>query len=243
MSRAEYEAKREERIKAMLDEVEVRWEDYEESLAISPRGMDVILQRDITEMMVNNYNPLWMRALNANHDVRLVPDVFGVVTYVTDYYTKNESGLQGVLAAAIKTTDNEDMKVKMKTVANTFLTHRAMGECEAVYKLIPNMNMSKSNIGTVWLTTGNNEGRNKRMKMKKPEEYKDDREYVEIEGRDGEWYEQRDLISQYERRPKLDMTCLVQFHRLYRSEALKRMEGGEESEVDNNTAKKHNRQI
>ena len=33
------------------------------------------------------------------------------------------------------------------------------------------------------------------MKMKKPEEYKDDREYGEIEGRDGEWYEQRDLIS------------------------------------------------
>ena len=49
----------------MLDEVEVSWEDYEESLAISTQGMDMILQRDITEMMVNSYNPLWMRALNA----------------------------------------------------------------------------------------------------------------------------------------------------------------------------------
>ena len=28
MSRSEYETKREERIKAMLDEVEVSWEDY-----------------------------------------------------------------------------------------------------------------------------------------------------------------------------------------------------------------------
>ena len=83
-----------------------------------------------------------MRALNANHDVRLVPDVFGVVTYVTDYYSKDESGLQGVLAAAVKAADNEEMKVKMKTVASTFLTHRTMGECEGVYKLIPNMNMS-----------------------------------------------------------------------------------------------------
>ena len=43
MSRAEYETKREERIEAMLDEVEVCWKDYEESLAISPCGMDVIL--------------------------------------------------------------------------------------------------------------------------------------------------------------------------------------------------------
>ena len=97
--------------------------------------------------------------------------------------------------------------------------------------------MSKSNIGTVWLTTGRNEGRSKRMKMKKPEEYKDEREYVEVEGREGEWYEQRDLISQYERRPKLDMTCLVQFHRLYRSEQLQKIEGGVESEVDKSTVK------
>ena len=95
-----------------------------------------------------------------------------------------------MLAAAVKAADNDEMKMKMKMVANTFLTHRSMGECEGVYKLIPNMNMSKSNIGTVWLTTGRNEGRNKRMKMKKPEEYKDDREYVEVQGREGEWYEQ-----------------------------------------------------
>ena len=186
MSRAEYESKREQRIKAMLDEAEVSWEEYEESLSISPRGMDVVLQRDISEMMINNYNPVWMRALNANHDVRLVPDVFGVVTYVTDYYSKDESGLQAVLAAAVKAADNDEIKMKMKMVANTFLTHRSMGECEGVYKLIPNMNMSKSNIGTVWLTTGRNEGRNKRMKMKKPEEYKDDREYMEVQGREGE---------------------------------------------------------
>ena len=132
MSRAEYESKREARIKAMLDEAEVSWEDYEESLSLTQRGIDVVLQRDISEMMINNYNPVWVRAINANHDVRLVPDVFGVVTYVTDYYSKDESGLQNVLAAAIKTSDNKDMKIKMKTVANTFLTHRSMGECEAV---------------------------------------------------------------------------------------------------------------
>ena len=82
-----------------------------------------------------------MKALNANHDVKLCPDVFGVVTYVTDYYSKDESGLQTVLTAAVKMCDSNDIKVKMRNVANTFLTHRSMGECEAVYKLVPNMNM------------------------------------------------------------------------------------------------------
>ena len=33
------------------------------------------------------------------------------------------------------------------------------------------------------------------------------------------------------------MTSLVQFHRMYRSEALSRLEGGEESEVDQSTVK------
>ena len=109
--------------------------------------------------------------------------MFGVVTYVTDYYNKDESGLQGVLAAAVKAADNNDKKVKMKTVANTFLTHRTMGEFEGVYKLIPNMNMSMSNIRTLWLTTGKNKGRNKRMQIKKPEEYNDDREYMQVKSR------------------------------------------------------------
>jgi hypothetical protein len=71
----------------MLDEAEVSWEDYEESLSLTQRGTEVVLQRDIKEMMINNYNPVWLRAINANHDVKLVPDVFGVVTYVTDYYS------------------------------------------------------------------------------------------------------------------------------------------------------------
>ena len=193
-------------------------------------------------MMVNNYNPVWMRALNDNHDVKLCPDVFGVVTYVTDYYSKDESGLQAVLTTAVKMCDSNDIKVKMKNVAHTFLTHRSMGECEAVYKLIPSMNMSRSNIGTVWLTTGRTQGRSKRMRQKKPG-YKDEREYVQVEGREGEWYEQRDLISQYERRPMLDHLCLAQFVQMYRGLQVQKNDGTNDGEVDptvaQNTCKKY----
>ena len=236
ITREEYEKRRKERIEAMLEEAEVSLTEYESALAISPRGLEVVMQRDINEMMVNNYNPLWMKALNANHDIKLCPDVFGVVTYVTDYYSKDESGLQTVLTAAVKMCDSNDIKVKMRNVANTFLTHRSMGECEAVYKLVPNMNMSRSNIGTVWLTTGRTQGRNKRMRQKK-QEYKDERDYVKVEGREGEWYEQRDLISQYERRPKLENICLAQFVRMYRGLQVQKYEGADEGEVDASVAK------
>ena len=110
-----------------------------------------------------------MRALNCNHDIKLIPDTFGVVTYVTDYYAKDESGLEGVLTAAVKAGKSDDIKEKMKKVANTFLTHRTMGKCEAVYKPLPSMNMSKSNIGTLFLNTGKSATRRKRMRLHKTE--------------------------------------------------------------------------
>ena len=58
----------------------------------------------------------------------------------------------------------------MKKVANTFLTHRSMGECEATYKLLPSLNISKSNIGTLFLNTGKSASRSKRMILHKTEE-------------------------------------------------------------------------
>ena len=64
-----------------------------------------------------------------------------------------------------------------------------------------------------------------------------------MEGREGEWYEQRDLISQYERRPNLENVCLAQFVRMHRGLQVQKDDGGEEGEVDSavaiNTSRKY----
>ena len=57
ITRAEYEELREMRIKAMLA-AKGTIEDYEKNLAVTERDYEVILQRDINEMMVNNCNPV-----------------------------------------------------------------------------------------------------------------------------------------------------------------------------------------
>ena len=77
---------------------------------------------------MNNYNSVLMKALNCNHNT---PDVFGVVTFVTDYYAKDDSGLQGVLTATVKAYTSYDFKNKMRNVA----INSSMGKCKAVYKL------------------------------------------------------------------------------------------------------------
>ena len=52
------------------------------------KGSEVLLRRDVDEVFMSNYNPEWMEAWDANHDISPVYDYFGVITYVTDYFTK-----------------------------------------------------------------------------------------------------------------------------------------------------------
>ena len=88
-NKEEYEVNRKERICRVLEEAEVTEQEYE--LAIkesSNRGVTVILARDITETMVNNYNGEWIRAWSANLDLQVCLDFFSIITYITEYFTK-----------------------------------------------------------------------------------------------------------------------------------------------------------
>ena len=65
---------------------------YEEALHISERGYEVILKWDIDEIMINNFNPEWIKAWDSNMDIQLCLDYYAVICYITDYYMKDESG-------------------------------------------------------------------------------------------------------------------------------------------------------
>ena len=85
----DYEMNRKERIKRVLDEAGVNIQEYESAIKeSSKRGVTVILARDITETMINNYNGEWIRAWNANLDLQVCLDFFSIITYITEYFTK-----------------------------------------------------------------------------------------------------------------------------------------------------------
>ena len=48
---------------------------------------------------------------------------------------------------------------------NTFLTHRQIGEAEAIYKLLPNMLLKNSNVACQWLSVGRQSDMSKRWKL------------------------------------------------------------------------------
>ena len=57
----EYVRMREVRIRAVLDKAGVDFDKYHEYLAMNKVGVKVLLQRDIGEIFVNTFNPLWLR--------------------------------------------------------------------------------------------------------------------------------------------------------------------------------------
>ena len=65
---------------------------YEDLLKISFRGFYFVHKRDVDEVNINNYNEEWMKCWDSNMDIQITMDYFAVITYITDYYLKDDTG-------------------------------------------------------------------------------------------------------------------------------------------------------
>ena len=119
----EYRLNRKKRILKVLELADVDPDDYVKALKESSRkGVNVILARDIDELYVNNYVPEYIEVWNGNIDWSPVFDFFAVVTYVTEYFTKDESGTSSFLADASKQIKNLPVKDQQRCIKNVFLS-------------------------------------------------------------------------------------------------------------------------
>ena len=129
-------------------------EEYIDALSVNKKGYSIHYKRDVMETMVNTYNPEWISAWNGNMDFQLCLDYFAVITYISDYYCKDDSGTMQMLHEALRESSNENLKTQLQKVVSVFLTHRQMGESEAYFRILPSMHMKESNIKTVFAQTG-----------------------------------------------------------------------------------------
>ena len=138
------------------DSFDEKLSNYESAISLSygGRGYEFILKRDVDEIMINNYNIEWLLAWNSNMDMQLCLDYHAVITYITDYYMKDETGTLDFIKTALKDDTSGDLKKQMNIVKNTFLTHRQAGECEVYYKLLQFLHLTDSNITSTFLPTG-----------------------------------------------------------------------------------------
>ena len=106
------------------------------------------------------------------------------------------------------------LKEKMRLVRNVFLTHREMGQSEALYRIIPSMHLTDSNIGEAFLNTGRN--KSKFLKKLSEDEANAASNVVTIADSDGLYVETSSLLDKYQKRPlSLKWISPMQFSKRY----------------------------
>ena len=220
----EYDENISKRIDILLELAgEYSYSDYVTAIKQSKKkGSTVLLKRDVDEIYVNNYNPEWLEAWNANLDIQPVLDYFAVITYVTDYWSKSDEGVTQQLTEAANHLKSEpDKRQRCLQLANTFLTHRQMSEAEAYYKIFPNLTLKYSSLDTIFVPSEKRELRSKFL-QKLNEDDGNFSKGIEVKGgREGIFLEKPDIVDKYCRRkikpgePQLRELSLVQFAKMY----------------------------
>ena len=118
---------------------------------------------------------------------------------------------------------------------NTFLTHREMGECEAYYRLFPSLHLVGNSVGSVYVPTGFSKYRFL-TKLSDEEAKTTHSELIEIQDRDGYYFEATSIYDKYLRRPEsIKFMSMMQFAKRYVAGRFKVMNNDDqssESEVD-----------
>ena len=160
-------------------------------------------------------------------------DYHATITFISDYFGKDDTGLMEVINSVAQQDAQQSTKERMKTVANTFLTHRQIGEAEAVYRLIPNMLLKNSNVACQWLSVGKRADQSKRWKLASKTEVESREGLVHIKDHEGLWYQQQDMLSKFLRRSeKIELICPVQFAKMLTTSGLKMSKKDKDHEED-----------
>ena len=176
---------------------------YRDALAQSSAGYSVVMARDIDELMVNSYNPEITRAWNGNTDFQICLDFYAIITYITEYYAKDDTGIFKILVSTLKESNCDDLKKKMRLLMNTWIQNRQMGQAEAVYRLTKEFHFRDSDAKCVFLQTAPSSERSKILKnvTDKQDQYKNVPTVTVDNHKDGVYVEQYDMHSKYERLP------------------------------------------
>ena len=206
------------RIREACKMAKVDFEDYVQALSLNRVGYKIVMSRDVDELNVNNYNVEWMRNWNANLDIQIAIDFFAIITYITNYISKPDTTTVEIVKNAMKETPATDYKERMRIAANVFLKNRQIGESEAVYRLIPSLTLSMSNVSCQFVSTGVKDERSVRWIKATEEQLQSGVKAVQLDNQEGYFFQQQTMWDKYLRRPdSLEDICFAQFAKCYQS--------------------------
>lgn len=73
-----------------LKELEMTFDSYILAVRSSLKSAKVFLQRNVSDIRINSYNEVLLRAWEANTDVKFVLDGYACAAYVVSYISKSQ---------------------------------------------------------------------------------------------------------------------------------------------------------
>ena len=133
-------------IEQILEELEISANDYYNALSISKdNDYELHLIRPPNSCFVNSYFEDGLRAWKANMDIQPVFNEYKAVTYMCSYFTKSEDQCsQAIKQAAKEAFENKLEKFHvMKTIVNAYISKRECSVQEAVYHILPELQLRR----------------------------------------------------------------------------------------------------
>lgn len=116
------------------------------------KGKSIVCRRQPQEVNINSYNPVVLKAWQANMDLQFVCNPYACIHYIISYVTKDKLEMEQALKVSSKSYKDSDIEHRMKEVASCFLNAREVSAQEAVYRVL-GLPLHRSTLKTVFIQT------------------------------------------------------------------------------------------
>ncbi|KAL7868481.1 hypothetical protein SRHO_G00098650 [Serrasalmus rhombeus] len=143
-------------ITQLLETVGMTYQDYKESVKSLSTSSLIIMEREPKDCWVNGYNPLLLRAWDANMDIQFIPNPYSCIMYILSYISKAEHEMSDYLKRVMKDTcPSSSESETMKQVMQAYSKNREVSAQEAVARTC-SLKLKSSSRAVIFIPTDDN---------------------------------------------------------------------------------------
>ena len=106
----------------ILEKCGVTEEEYHYALGCAEKKISIVYKRRPSEVNIGPYNTVILKLLKSNMNIQFVTGIYAMLTYLTSYLCKPEHTMSELMKKASKEAYGKDIRGKMHSIGNVFLT-------------------------------------------------------------------------------------------------------------------------
>ncbi|OCT76291.1 hypothetical protein XELAEV_18031490mg [Xenopus laevis] len=197
-----------ESITELLNKASLSYDEYKEYVQTLTSSSVILMERQPKDSWINGYNPVLLKAWNANMDIQFILDPYSCIMYILSYISKAEHEMSDYLKRIIKESSHTTSeRESMKEVMHAYAKNREVSAQEAVARTC-SLKLKSCSRTVIFIPTDDNAVRMS-LPMKSLQNKHPDDENVWMTG----------LKEKYQARPntpEFENMCMAEFASEYR---------------------------